>query len=264
MRLIFLLFIFVHLFGDKLDDHVKSPYNQNLPDCLANNYKNISKKTRAKAILCPMIKDEVGFLSEWVAYYQVHGFDHIMIFDDQSTDGGLHELQPWIASGFVSVVTNWTTDSLNLSPAFMKNEFKKNMAIKALLEAQCKLKALQWGYDLEVSLDLDEYIIPDREGETVVDELIRWMNATGRSAYCMTKLNFPSTPHILEPVNLLTIEAYQTRMKQPSKMNYYTSVSPKCAYKLRSLDFTNISSEFVANCCHFHGCEGHDMVMMMT
>ena len=42
-------------------------------------------------------------------------------------------------------------------------------------------------------------------------------------------------------------------------MNYYTSVAPKCAYKLQSEFYTNISSEFVARCCHFHGCEGHDM-----
>lgn len=76
----------------------------------------------------------------------------------------------------------------------------------------------------------------------------------------MTKLNFQSTPHILEPVNLLSIEAYQTRVKTASKMNYYTSVAPKCAYQLRSPNFRNITSEFIAKCCHFHGCQKWDFV----
>jgi hypothetical protein len=32
-----------------------SPYNQNLPDC-SQPYQQITKKTNAKAILCPMIR----------------------------------------------------------------------------------------------------------------------------------------------------------------------------------------------------------------
>lgn len=74
----------------------------------------------------------------------------------------------------------------------------------------------------------------------------------------MVKLNFPSSPHILEPINLLSIEAYQTRMKAPSKMNYYTSVAAKCGFLLTSPDYKNETSDFIARCCHFHGCQGTD------
>ena len=87
-------------------------------------------------------------------------------------------------------------------------------------------------YDFQVSLDLDEYLVPERDGVAAVDELARFVNATGRPSYCMSKLNFPSTPHLLEPVNLLTIEAYQTRVNLPGKMNYYTTVAQKCAYQV--------------------------------
>lgn len=76
----------------------------------------------------------------------------------------------------------------------------------------------------------------------------------------MTKSNFQSSPHILEPINLLTIEAYQTRVKTAPKMNYYTSVAPKCGYQLRSPDYRNVTSEFVAKCCHFHGCQKFDFI----
>jgi len=50
-------------------------------------------------------------------------------------------------------------------------------------------------------------------------------------------------------------------MQTPSKMNYYTSVAPKCSYALKQLtntDFTNNTQEFIARCCTFHGCEGAD------
>ena len=49
-------------------------------------------------------------------------------------------------------------------------------------------------------------------------------------------------------------------MNRKGKMNYYTSVMPKCAFQLRGHPAyaTNITSEFIATCCHFHGCQGHD------
>jgi glycosyltransferase involved in cell wall biosynthesis len=238
-----------------------SPYNQNLPNCLSQAAKKsyVYKKTTAKAVLCPMIKDEQGFLSEWVAYYQMHGFDHVVVFDDGSIDDGLKELENWIKSDFVTIVRNWTTDSLNIHPGYMKQVYRKNMAIKAALERECKKRAYDMGFNLSVSLDLDEYIIPKNLSLTVVDDIMEWIEATGRPSLCMSKLNFPSVPHLLEPINLLTIEAYQTRMKNPAKMNYYTSVAPKCAYALRHPEFTNDTSEFVIRCCHFHGCEHHDI-----
>jgi hypothetical protein len=205
-----------------------------------------------------MFKDEEGFLSEWVAYYQMHGFDHIMLFDDGSVDRSLAEVKPWIDSGFVSVRSNWSTESLKLSPAFSRNEFKKAMSTKALLETECKLQAIKWGYDLQVSVDIDEYIVPLQTGETAMDEIVRWMEDTGRPSFCIEKRNFQQAPHTLEPINLLTIEAYQSRMLKNGKMSYYTSVAPKCAYSLQHPSYTNVSAEYVARCCHFHGCQQWD------
>ena len=62
----------------------------------------------------------------------------------------------------------------------------------------------------------------------------------------------------MEPVHLLMIEAYQSRMRSAGKMNYYTSVAPKCLYRFHGPDSTNNSARFIAECCHFHGCQGHD------
>ena len=77
-----------------------SPFNQYLPDCRkTHEIEYLEKRTSAKAMACPMFRDEEGFLSEWLAYYKLMGFDHIMMFDDGSVDKGLIELEPWIESG---------------------------------------------------------------------------------------------------------------------------------------------------------------------
>jgi hypothetical protein len=203
-------------------------------------------------------RDEEGFLSEWVAYYQMHGFDHFVFNNDGSTDDWKTELKPWIDAGMITIVSNWTADSLNVAWGFKKNEFKKAMTMKALLESNCKRLAISWGYKFYVSLDIDEYMISYRDGETLVDTLDYWATETGRTVNCISKNNFGSQPHILEPVNLLSIEAYQSRMPITSKMNYYTSTAAKCAYKLNGTDFSANTSSYIADCCHFHGCQGWD------
>lgn len=147
---------------------IHSPLNQNLPDC-THTYDLIVKKTEKKAMACPMIKDEEGFLSEWVAYYQMQGFDHIVFFDDSSIDDGLVELQPWIESGFVSVRSNFSADTVNLRSDLKNKAFKTSMGLKALLETECKLEAIKLGYDYYFSLDLDEFVVPRQPGITVVD-----------------------------------------------------------------------------------------------
>jgi hypothetical protein len=45
----------------------QSPLYQRLPDCRnENNFIRISKKTTEKGLICPMFRDEEGFLAEFV------------------------------------------------------------------------------------------------------------------------------------------------------------------------------------------------------
>lgn len=190
----------------------------------------------------------------------MHGFDHIMLFNDSSIDNSHVEIQPWLDSKFVSVVSGWTAKSLNVHQHMLKTAFGKNMAIKRLLERMCKLKAIELKYDYFLSVDLDEYVLPIAPEDTVVDAMDSWFIKTGANMYCLTKLNFQQTPHTLEPVNLLTIEAYQTRMITPGQMNYYTRVADKCAFRMQRPTYTLNTTEYIASCCHFHGCGRQDVI----
>lgn len=132
-----------------------------------------------RAMACPMVRDEEGFLSEWVAYYQMHGFDHITFFNDGSVDKSFVELQPWIDSGFVTIRSDFTQESFNVHVQVRDLGFQTSMAIKALSETECKLEAIRLGYDYYFSLDLDEYVLPHVPGSTIIDtvNLIHCVNA---------------------------------------------------------------------------------------
>jgi hypothetical protein len=270
MRLFVFCVLMWHTKSNEISRIDKNPYYQHLPDCSKDNRESwITKSTKAKGIICPMVRDEVGFLSEWVAYYELHGFNHIRFYDDKSGPDAFVELEPWIKSGFVSIVSNWTSTSLGLSPHVTKNnKFMFKMAQKFLIDVQCKKYAIKRGFHFYLSLDIDEYVIPYKKHLTIVDTVVESAQRTGRAAIFIGKSNFASTPHILEPINLLTLEAYQTRMKEHNKMNYYTSVQPKFGVLLNfppeyneveisRFQFTNVSLQFITFCCGFHGCQSN-------
>jgi len=129
------------------------------------------------------------------------------------------------------------------------------MVVKMKSEILCKQRAVQMGYEVFVSIDIDEYVVPTNPAITLMDDFMNFFETTTRGSVLLTKLQFPPTPHTLEPINLLTIEAYQTRMTEPGKMNYYTNVANKVALRLQgSTEYSNKTTEFLVHCCDFHGC----------
>ena len=93
---------------------------------------------------------------------------------------------------------------------------------------------------------------------TVMDELAQKFNKSGRPFIQLDKLQFPPVPHIQEPISLLTIEAYQTRVRANGRMNYYTGVMPKIAIWLSGNPrYTNKTTESLIKCCDFHNCNNH-------
>jgi len=50
------------------------------PDC--PHIQQLTKKTAKLTGICTMIKDEEGFLAEFVSYYIVHGVNHVIFYDD--------------------------------------------------------------------------------------------------------------------------------------------------------------------------------------
>ena len=236
----------------------RSPFYQQLPECDKQVLPNITKHTNMTGIVCPMVKDEEVFLSEWVAYYELHGFSHIIIYDDNSTQS-FAELKPWIDSGFVSIKREWWKSmqfQLHVDEAKFYNSTKPTDMLNTLSTIDCKKSALLMGIDLHVAVDIDEYIIPNSPFNTVMDELTHWITAMQKTLIYLHKYNFSPASHFHEPINLLTIEAYQSRHPYPSRLTYYTGAMAKVAILLRSPLYPDHSriTEALVYCCNIHGC----------
>ena len=196
-----------------------------------------------------MVKDEMGFLSEWVAFHLMQGIDHIRFYDDASWHNETFaELAPWIADGSVSI-----------QPANIQQGLKFNgmMRAKGLTEALCKDYAFDNGFDLFISLDLDEYLMPQNSKITAVEELWNMLETSGLYSARIAKYNFNSVPHLLEPVNLLTIEAFQSRMPTTDAMTYFKSIAPKLALRMSGPAYQHENRTLLKNyvkSCTFHGC----------
>ena len=86
--------------------------------------------------------------------------------------------------------------------------------------------------DYFASLDLDEYLLPVTGMHTAVDAMHRYYEQSKLNVMRLNKWNFQSAPHTLEPVNLLTLEAYHMRMKRERAMTYFKTVGRKIALQL--------------------------------
>ena len=104
--------------------------------------------------------------------------------------------------------------------------------MKADLEALCIQKGMEMKMDYFASLDLDEYLMPTAGMMTVVDAMHQYYDHTRQNVIRLNKWNFQSSPHMLEPVNLLTLEAYHMRMPHDRAMTYFKTVGKKLAIQL--------------------------------
>jgi hypothetical protein len=104
--------------------------------------------------------------------------------------------------------------------------------MKADLESFCIKKGVEMNIDYFASLDIDEYMMPVHGMVTAVDAMHDYYEKSRLNVIRLDKLNFQSAPHLLEPVNLLTLEAYHMRMPSPRAMTYFKSVSRKIAVQL--------------------------------
>ncbi|MCQ2170215.1 MAG: glycosyltransferase family 92 protein [Bacteroidales bacterium] len=56
--------------------------------------------------ICTIFKDEAPFMKEWVEYHRMIGFDHIYLYNNNSSDNYLEILRTYIDDGFVTL-TDW-------------------------------------------------------------------------------------------------------------------------------------------------------------
>jgi uncharacterized membrane protein YkvA (DUF1232 family) len=139
-----------------------------------------------------IFKNEAPYLDEWLAFCVAEGIEHILLYDNDSTDNCREVLQPWIEAGIVELF-DWPTP------------YKNKAQVKAFEDALRRLRGrARW----VAFIDIDEYLFSPT-GKTVAEMLRRY------EAHAGVVVNwqcYGTSGHKTRPAGL-TIESFTRRAR---------------------------------------------------
>ncbi|WP_018609036.1 glycosyltransferase family 92 protein [Uliginosibacterium gangwonense] len=155
--------------------------------------RNVPRKYYLSA--CVRIKNEARFMPEFLAYYKSLGFEHVYIYDNNSTDEISQILKPFIDEAFVSIV-DWPR-----VPAY------PSCYIDFFSTKACESKWVAF-------VDADEFIVEKKQGE-----LLSLLKSTRASSIGINWRMYGSSGHEKLPSGLvienflMTDEKYNAHVK---------------------------------------------------
>lgn len=161
------------------------------------------------------IKNEAPYLDEWLGFCVLEGIDHVLLYDNASTDHTREVLRPWIAAGYVELV-DWPL------------HWKSGAQTKAFVDALGRLRGrTRWA----AFIDVDEYLFSPT-GEQLPAVLQRY---EGHAGVIVNWQCYGSSGHKTRPPGL-TIESYTRRARTNWARNrrVKTIVDPLLAVRPRS------------------------------
>jgi len=245
-------------------DTMSAVMKPRVPNCKSMQSTEVAANpTIPKILICTIFKNEEGFLAEFVSFYKVLGVSHVMLFDHHSSDNSSFEIAHWVSTGFASVVSvDMLLTDINMTASNSSDIIRS--VLRKRQESYCISWAMRRGFDYFISVDVNEYIFPMKSKLSLPAAADQCFKRNNRLIMFIPKFSFNSAPHILEPIDLLTIEAYQTRYEIRGQVNHYMSIQPSALYKVAIINTTASASEadevaqartFLRNCCGFRGCE---------
>jgi hypothetical protein len=160
-------------------------------------------------------KNEAPYLDEWLAFCASEGIEHVLLYDNASTDNPREVLQPWIEAGFVELF-DWPL------------HWKSGSQIKAFIDALSRLRGrTKWA----AFIDIDEYLFSPT-GKPLPDILTEY---EGHAGVIVNWQCYGSSGHKERPSGL-TIESYTRRARTDWSRNQRvkTIVDPSLAIEPRS------------------------------
>lgn len=166
------------------------------------------------SVVCA-IKNEAPYLDEWLAFCVSEGVEHVLLYDNGSTDDSREVLRPWIESGLVELV-DWPL------------HWKSGSQTKAFVDALQRLRGrTRWA----AFIDVDEFLFSPT-GTRVADLLRQYEGHAGVIVnwQCYGSSGYESRPEGL------TIERYthRARTKWARNRRVKTIVDPSLAVRPRS------------------------------
>jgi hypothetical protein len=162
-----------------------------------------------------VFKNEAPYLEEWLAFCVSEGIEHVLLYDNCSTDNPRPVLQPWIEAGIVELF-DWPL------------HWKSGAQTKAFLDALQRLRGrTRWA----AFIDIDEYLFSPT-GTRVSEILKQYEDHAG---VIVNWQCYGTSGHKARPGGL-TIESYTRRAKTNWARNrrVKTIVDPLLAVQPRS------------------------------
>ena len=156
------------------------------------------------------IKNEAAYLDEWLAFGLLEGIEHVLLYDNNSTDNTREVLQPWIDAGIVELF-DWPI------------HWKDGAQVKAHADALQRLRGrTRWA----AFIDPDEFLFCPT-GESLADVLRQYEDHAG---VVVNWQCYGSSGLKARPAGL-TIESYTRRARRHWARNrrVKTIVDPEMA-----------------------------------
>ena len=179
------------------------------------------KKPVYDVAIVAIAKNEREYIREWVSYHKVIGINKIYLYDNDSTDGMVEEIEDYIDSGYV-VLEKIPGKKMQLRAYNLAlNKYGKECAYMAFI-------------------DCDEFICPLEKGFTIKEMLdSRCMSHSNAGGVALNWCMFGSSGYEEKPKGLL-IDNFIWRAKLPEgRGNDYikTIVRPECVKKFNHVHF---------------------------
>lgn len=159
-------------------------------------------------------KNESEYISEWIAYHKVQGFERIYLYDNDSTDTMKECLQPYINSGFLIYHQIHGTKQQGNAYTHALHHYGKD----------CKYMAF---------IDCDEFLTPCNQGDKIIDVLNQTFQKYPKSGgiavnWCMYgSSNFEDKPEGMLIDNFI----WRAEIGKPGTQIIKSVVRPECCLK---------------------------------
>jgi hypothetical protein len=177
----------------------RTPQQVVLPNLVFQPIKPLPDLQPIKLAICCIVRDELPYMLEWIAWHRLVGVDHFTLFDNVSHDGTTELLAALARAGIVDHVV-WP------NPPGLPAQRASYIAALARLEWRCRWAAF---------IDADEFLTP-LQGETVPQILADHESAAG---LVVPWRIFGSNGH-LEQGNELVIERFTRRAPADHHLNH--------------------------------------------
>lgn len=161
------------------------------------------------------IQNEAPYLDEWLAFCVLEGVEHVLLYDNCSTDNSREVLKPWIGAGIVELI-DWPV------------HWKSGSQSKAFLDALGRLRGrTKW----TAFIDPDEFLFSPT-GQSVAELLKQY---EGHAGVVVNWQCYGTSGHKRRPAGL-TIESFTRRARTHWARNHRvkTIVDPSLAIEPQS------------------------------